>query len=104
MSYGYSVIEAESPEQVLPLCNRERGQVDLILADVVMPKMSGKEMATLVRSRWPHIKVLFMSGYGEDDALLEGVLDTDSGYIQKPFSPSQLAARVKEILDSGAVS
>lgn len=70
MSCGYSVIEAESPEQVLPLCNRERGQVDLILADVVMPKMSGKDMPTLVRNRWPHIKVLFMSGYGEDDALL----------------------------------
>jgi PAS domain S-box-containing protein len=104
MSYGYSVIEAETPDQVLPLCNRERGQVDLILADVVMPKMSGKEMANLVRSRWPHIKVLFMSGYGEGHPLLEDILDSGSGYIQKPFSPSQLAAKVQQSLATKSAS
>ncbi len=104
MSYGYSVIEAETPDQVLPLCNRERGQVDLILADVVMPKLSGKEIANLVRGRWPHIKVLFMSGYGEGHPLLEDVLDAGSGYIQKPFSPSQLAAKVQETLSTKSAS
>ena len=97
-SFGYSVIEIDNPELALRVFNRERGHIDLILTDVVMPDMGGREMVAMVRSRWPHAKALFMSGYNEDAVLKSGVLESGSGFIQKPFSPNQLAAKVQEIL------
>ena len=101
-SIGYTVIEATNSEEVLPLCNRHRGQVDLILSDVVMPNLGGKEMANLVRQRWPEIKLLFMSGYVDDAGLHEGNLGRGSEFIQKPFSVAQLAAKVHSCLTSHA--
>jgi PAS domain S-box-containing protein len=97
-SYGYNVMEASSSEHVLGMMNRERGRVDLILTDVVMPDLSGREMVTKVRNRWPHVKVIFMSGYSEDAVLLQGALEENSAFIQKPFTPGQLAAKVQELL------
>ena len=97
-SFGYSVIEIDNPELALRVFNRERGHIDLILTDVVMPDMGGREMVAMVRGRWPHAKALFMSGYNEDAVLKSGVLESGSGFIQKPFSPNQLAAKVQEIL------
>lgn len=97
-SYGYRVIEADNSEHVLGLINRERGRVDLIVSDVVMPDLGGREMVTMVRNRWPHVKVLFMSGFSEDAVLLHGVLERDSAFIEKPFTPGQLAAKVQELL------
>jgi len=97
-SYGYRVIEADNSEHVLGLINRERGRVDLIVTDVVMPALGGREMVTMVRNRWPHVKVLFMSGYSEDAVLLHGVLERNSAFIEKPFTPGQLAAKVQELL------
>jgi PAS domain S-box-containing protein len=97
-SYGYRVIEADNSEHVLGLINRERGRVDLIVTDVVMPELGGREMVTVVRNRWPHVKVVFMSGYSEDAVLLHGVLEKNSTFIEKPFTPSQLAAKVQELM------
>lgn len=97
-SYGYRVIEADNSEHVLGLINRERGRVDVIVTDVVMPELGGREMVTMVRNRWPHVKVLFMSGYSEDAVLLHGVLEKNSAFIEKPFAPGQLAAKVQELL------
>ena len=97
-SYGYSVIEAENPDKVLGLCNRERGQVDLILTDVVMPTLSGRAMASMVRHRWPQIKMLFMSGYSDDAGLHQGILEKNSGFIQRPFSGEELVTKVQDML------
>jgi two-component system, cell cycle sensor histidine kinase and response regulator CckA len=55
-------------------------------------------MVTMVRNRWPHVKVLFMSGYSEDAVLLHGVLEKNSAFIEKPFTPAQLATRVQELM------
>ena len=103
-SYGYHVIEAESPEHVLGMINRERGRVDLILTDVLMPDLGGREMVAKVRDRWPHIKAIFMSGYSEDAVSLRGVLEKNSAFIEKPFTPGQLAAKVNEVLGEPAPS
>jgi len=99
-SYGYRVIQASNAGEALLLCERERERerIDLVLTDVVMPNMSGKELADRLGRRWPGIKVLFMSGYTDDAIVHHGVLDKSAEFIQKPFSPDQLAAKVQEML------
>jgi hypothetical protein len=94
-TYGYHAIAAEDAGQALLLCEREGGRIDLVLTDVVMPKVSGRELARRLRERWPAIKVLFMSGY--DDAPVE---DAAGEFIHKPFSTDRLAAKVREVLRS----
>jgi PAS domain S-box-containing protein len=75
-------------------------QCDLLLTDVVMPKMSGPEVAALVARHWPEIKVLFMSGYTADAIVHHGILNQGLFFLQKPFTPSGLAAKVREILNA----
>jgi PAS domain S-box-containing protein len=97
-AYGYRVVQAETAAEALLICNRERERIDLVLTDVVMPNLSGGELAGRLRERWPNIKVLFMSGYAGDTILHHAVLDDGAELIQKPFSPDQLAARVRKVL------
>jgi PAS domain S-box-containing protein len=97
-SYGYRVIQAETAAEALLLCEREHERIDLVLTDVVMPNMSGGELSDRLRERWPGIKVLFMSGYTGDAILHHGVLDQGAEFIQKPFSPGELAVRVRDVL------
>jgi CheY-like chemotaxis protein len=97
-SFGYQVIEAESAASALRLCEEGRDRVDLVLTDVVMPNSSGRDLATEMGQRWPAIKVLFMSGYTDDAILRHGVVRGDAEFIQKPFSPNQLALKVREML------
>ena len=97
-AYGYQVIEAENAGEALLLCERESGRIDLILTDVVMPGLSGREMADGLKQRRPGIKVLFMSGYTDDTVVHQGALENGAEFIQKPFSPDQLAIKVREIL------
>jgi DNA-binding response OmpR family regulator len=95
-AYGYQVIEAANANEALLVCERE--SVDLMLTDVVMPSLSGRELADRLKERWPGIKVLFMSGYTDDTIVHHGVLEKDAEFIQKPFSPGQLAIKVREVL------
>ncbi len=97
-AYGYTVIQAETAAEALLLCERERERIDLVLTDVVMPNVSGGELAGRLRIRWPGIKVLFMSGHTGGTILDHGVLDQGAAFIQKPFSPDQLAIKVREVL------
>ena len=97
-AYGYQVIQAENADEALLLGERESGRIDLILTDVVMPSLSGRELADRLKERWPGIKVLFMSGYTDDTMVHHGVLQKDVEFIQKPFSPAQLAIKVREML------
>jgi PAS domain S-box-containing protein len=92
---GYTVLTAGSSEALRALVAEHSGQVDLLLTDVVMPNISGPELVRIARGRWPKLRVLFMSGYADDE--LQD-LDRDAGFIQKPFTPAELTAKIAEVL------
>jgi signal transduction histidine kinase/CheY-like chemotaxis protein len=97
---GYRVIEAEDAEDALRMCTASTPAIDLLLTDVVMPKMSGRILAEHIVAVRPSIKVLFMSGYTDDAVLRHGVLDSGAAFLQKPLTPSNLTRKVREILDA----
>jgi two-component system cell cycle sensor histidine kinase/response regulator CckA len=94
---GYEVLTAPNSPALEQLIATHQGSVDLLLTDVVMPGMSGPELVHIVRDRWPTIRVLYMSGYADDD--IED-LDRDAGFLQKPFTPAELTAKIAEVLAS----
>jgi DNA-binding NarL/FixJ family response regulator len=75
------------------------GKVDLLLTDVVMPQMTGRTVAELLVQQKPGLKVLYMSGYTDDDVVRRGVLATDTEFLQKPFTPTELLQQVRAVLD-----
>jgi CheY-like chemotaxis protein len=102
-SLGYSVLCAESGGQALDLARDHRGKIDLVLTDVVMPEMSGREVERRLAEAGHAARVLFMSGYSDDAVLRHGVLETGVAFLQKPFTPLALARKVREVLDGKAV-
>ncbi|MEO6392980.1 MAG: ATP-binding protein, partial [Pyrinomonadaceae bacterium] len=96
---GYNVLEAESPHVALALCAKRAEPIDLLLTDVIMPGMSGREVASQSLTVHPEMCVLFMSGYTDQAIVHHGVLDEGTNFIQKPFSPRALAVKVREVLD-----
>ena len=98
---GYSVLVAENATAVAKICANHTNTVHLLLTDVVMPGISGREVAKQVSARWGNAKVLYMSGYTENSIIHHGVLDTDTFFLPKPFTPSALTNKVREVLDHG---
>ena len=96
---GYSVIVAEDASEALEVLRREK-QIDLLVTDVVMPKMSGPQLAENALEIRPDIKVLYMSGYTDDAVFRKGVIDTDTNFIKKPFSYASFTKKVREILNN----
>ena len=96
---GYTVRAIEKPEEIEALL-RENEMFDLLLTDVVMPKMSGPEVAKRVMSRWPEIKVLYISGYTRNAVLRHVLLENEFSFLQKPFTPVVLTTTVREVLDT----
>ncbi|MCD4829334.1 MAG: PAS domain S-box protein [Candidatus Cloacimonetes bacterium] len=96
---GYTVLEAGNGEQALHVLNSHEGTVHLLLTDVVMPEMNGRELYARVAKDNPDMKVLFMSGYTDNVIAHRGVLDPGIAFIQKPFNVQGLTAKVREILD-----
>jgi two-component system cell cycle sensor histidine kinase/response regulator CckA len=96
---GYNVIEARSGEAALELMGETAEKIDLIITDVVMPRMDGPGLVREVRETHPNMKVIFISGYTEDS--FRQRLDSDSNihFLPKPFSLKQLATKVKEVID-----
>jgi two-component system, cell cycle sensor histidine kinase and response regulator CckA len=97
---GYTVLTAANGVEALSLNHqRDSGEIDLLFTDVVMPHMSGKELADRVRTLYPHTRILFTSAYTENAIVHQGVLNKGVALLQKPFTPSALAYKVREMLD-----
>lgn len=97
--YGYTVLEASNGEEALSVADRHPGRVDLLLSDVVMPRMGGPELAQALLQKRPDLRVLFMSGYTDHPMVRRGVVDAGVAFLQKPFTPTALVSRVRELLE-----
>ena len=90
---------AASGAEALALAERHEGPIHLLLTDVVMPEMNGRELARHLASLRPEVRVLYMSGYADEAIARHGVLDPGTAFLQKPFTPDGLARKVREVLD-----
>lgn len=97
---GYKVLTALSPGEAILLCEAYQGDIDLLLTDVVMPVMNGRELSERIKAMRQNVKTLFMSGYTANVIVHRGVIEEGINFIQKPFTPVSLARKVREVLDS----
>jgi CheY-like chemotaxis protein len=96
---GYTVLATGSPGEALRQAEEHAGDIHLLLTDVQMPEMNGRDLATALLMLRPQLKQLFMSGHTADVIALRGMLEHGVSFIEKPFSPVALAAKVREVLD-----
>lgn len=99
---GYHVLEARDTSHAVSLCQQFEGEIHLMLSDVVMPQMSGRVLADVVAPVRPQMRVLFMSGYTDDHIVHHGMLEEGMNFIEKPFTASLLAKKVRDVLDAPA--
>jgi two-component system, cell cycle sensor histidine kinase and response regulator CckA len=99
---GYTVLEAPHYEQALSLAEQHREEIDILVADVIMPGKTGPELAELLQPTMPGLLVLYMTGYAESDPIRRGILQSGENLLMKPFSPAALARKVREVLDGPA--
>jgi DNA-binding NtrC family response regulator len=100
VAQGYAVIVAENPAHADELAAQHGTDIQLLLTDVVMPGMSGHDLARRIAGRNPKIRVLYMSGYTDNVIAYGGVLERGVSFLQKPFTPRVLASKVREVLDT----
>ena len=96
---GYRILETFNGDDALLACERCKGPIHLMLADIIMPGMSGSELAKVLKPLYPEIKILYMSGYTDNAIVRHGVLEKGVNYIQKPFTMEGLVRKVREVLD-----
>ena len=97
-SLGYTVFTASSGKEALSAASEHEGHIDLLITDVVMPGMSGRELSQMMGSLYPNLKSIYMSGYTDDAVLRRGIERMDATFLQKPFSLSTIARKVRETL------
>jgi CheY-like chemotaxis protein len=98
--FGYGVLEAANGGEALLICEKRKGPIDLILTDVVLPQMSGRELVERLEAMRPGIKVLYMSGYTENAIVNNGILKENVGFLQKPFKVNILVLKIREIMSA----
>nr|MBI3611963.1 response regulator [Nitrospirota bacterium] len=99
-SSGYTVLEASNGAEALHLCDQRPEPIHLLISDVVMPIISGRELVQRLAGKYPNLKVLFFSGYTDDAVVRHGVLEKGTAFLQKPFTPTGLLRKVREVLGS----
>ena len=100
---GYSVLVASNGVEALERLEEHQGHIDLLLTDLVMPGMNGRELAAIVRERFPAARVLFMSGYNDEAVTSHGVLQPSAQLLEKPFTASSLGSKVRAVLDGPSI-
>jgi CheY-like chemotaxis protein len=97
---GYTIVEATNGVEALELCSSGDCKYDLLMTDVVMPEMGGRELSEKLKEILPDLRVLFTSGYTDDAVVRHEVIELNTNFIQKPFSPMALLHKIREILDN----
>jgi CheY-like chemotaxis protein len=98
---GYTILVADRPSVALQIA-ASGPPPDLLLSDVIMPEMNGRDLARQLQFKWPKLKVLYISGYTDDAVVRHGVLEAGVSFLQKPFTPEALAQKVGQVLDRKA--
>ena len=101
-SQGYVVLDGGSGAEALRTADDHGGPIDLLVTDVVMPVVGGRDLADALRARYPGLKVLYVSGYTDDAVVRHGIVEATDAFLQKPFTPLALARKVRAILDGAA--
>jgi YesN/AraC family two-component response regulator len=94
------VVAAANPDEALAITRDFKDRIDLMVTDVVMPGMSGRQLAERLAKTLPDLKVLFVSGYTDDAIVHHGILDPGTAFLQKPFTPQALARKVREVIEA----
>jgi len=101
---GYQVMDASDPLEARKVSDEFKGRIHLLITDVVMPKISGRQLAEELTKQRPHMNVLYMSGYTDTAIVNTGILHKEVDFLQKPFTPVALTEKVREILDKAKYS
>jgi two-component system cell cycle sensor histidine kinase/response regulator CckA len=96
---GYTILEASAGQEALAICQAREGQIGLLLTDVVMPEMSGFELANEVKARYPDVPVLYVSGYAEESVVSEQFAKLGATFLRKPFTLIELVEKVHKVFD-----
>jgi CheY-like chemotaxis protein len=97
-SHGYTTLCTTSPRRALELCSEREGSIDLLVTDVILPEMNGKQLQQRIEEMSPGTKTLFISGYTADVVAERGILEKETFFLQKPFTPDALVRKVRTIL------
>lgn len=98
---GYSVISASGGHEALELAEAAEGQVSLLLSDLMMPEMSGRELGEIFEGRYPETPILYMSAYTEDEVILQGLRFSEVNFLPKPFTVDGLLLKAREVIEQG---